>query len=164
MLKAVHDFIASQLQSHAERATDEGRELRLAAAALRVEVSRIDGTVGPEELGAMRAGIRELLELSAAETDELIGLAEQRSLQAVSLYELASVVDRWMPPRGKQRLVELLWLVAFADGRKNALEEQVIRTIAGLLHVPHADFVAARKRARDAGPPKPARTGGSGEA
>jgi uncharacterized tellurite resistance protein B-like protein len=42
--------------------------------------------------------------------------------------------------------------VAFADARKDALEEHMVRKIAGLLHVPHPDFIEAKQRARGARP------------
>lgn len=41
-----------------------------------------------------------------------------------------------------------MWLVAFADSEKHPLEEHLIRRIAGLLHVPHPDFIDAKLRAR----------------
>ena len=44
--------------------------------------------------------------------------------------------------------MELLWLVAFADGKKDPEEEHLVRKIAGLLHVPHPDFIDAKLRAR----------------
>ena len=51
-------------------------------------------------------------------------------------------------PDQKKRVVELLWLVAFADSEKHAHEEHLVRKIAGLLHVPHPDFIDAKIRAR----------------
>jgi uncharacterized tellurite resistance protein B-like protein len=39
--------------------------------------------------------------------------------------------------------------VAFADAEKDAHEEQMVRRIAGLLHVPHPDFIDAKIKARE---------------
>lgn len=41
-----------------------------------------------------------------------------------------------------------MWLVAFADSEKHPLEEHLIRRLAGLLKVPHPDFIDAKIRAR----------------
>jgi uncharacterized tellurite resistance protein B-like protein len=38
--------------------------------------------------------------------------------------------------------------VSFADTVKQAEEEHVVRQIAGLLHVPHPDFIDAKLTAR----------------
>ena len=48
----------------------------------------------------------------------------------------------------KKEVVELLWRIAFADSRIEPHEEYQVRKIANLLHVPHADFIDAKRRAR----------------
>jgi uncharacterized tellurite resistance protein B-like protein len=48
-------------------------------------------------------------------------------------------------------VVEYLWQVAFADGRLDAHEQHFMRKIADLLYIPHADYVAAKQRARGSG-------------
>jgi uncharacterized tellurite resistance protein B-like protein len=75
-------------------------------------------------------------------------LAETASRSAVSLYEFTEVVDKAFSAEQKKRVVELLWLVAFADGHKDAHEEHLVRRIASLLHVKHPDFIDAKVRAR----------------
>ena len=97
----------------------------------------------------MRASLQGSFGLTADETDELLRLAEQQSREAASLYEFTALVDAGLDAAQKKRIVELLWLVAFADGHKDAHEEHLIRRIAGLLHVPHPDFIDAKRRARD---------------
>jgi uncharacterized tellurite resistance protein B-like protein len=132
-------------------ATANAREqaLRLAAAALLFEIVRADASVTHEELTVMRAALQSTFELSPGETDELVRLAEAQSKSASSLYEFTSLVDAGLDAAQKKRIVELLWLVAFADGRKDAQEEHLVRRIAGLLHVPHPDFIDAKLRARE---------------
>ena len=122
--------------------------LRVAAAALLFEIVRADASVEQTELTVMRAALQSSFDLSAEETDELVRLAEAQSKSAASLYEFTSLVDAGLDAPQKKRIVELLWLVAFADGRKDAHEEHLVRRIAGLLHVPHPDFIDAKQRAR----------------
>jgi uncharacterized tellurite resistance protein B-like protein len=80
--------------------------------------------------------------------DDLLRAAEESSKRAISLYEFTQVVDTEFSAEDKKRVVELLWLVAFADAAKEPLEEHMIRKIAGLLHVSHPDFIQAKIRAR----------------
>jgi len=47
-------------------------------------------------------------------------------------------------------VVEMLWRVAFADGRIDRYEEALVRKIAELIYVPHRDFIRARHRVQDA--------------
>jgi uncharacterized tellurite resistance protein B-like protein len=127
---------------------DKEYGLRLAAAALLFEVVRADAMVKDEERTVMRAAVQSAFGLSQADGEELVRLAEQASLHSASVYEFTHVVDQALPLEDKKRLVELLWLVAFADAEKDAAEEQMVRRIAGLLHVPHPDFIDAKIRAR----------------
>jgi uncharacterized tellurite resistance protein B-like protein len=150
MLSSLRRLFQERVAPDLAAAQPETREhgLRLAAAALLFEVVRADADVKPEELAVMRTAVQSAFGLPAAETDELVRLAGEASRSAASVYELTEVVDRELDADRKKRLVELLWLVAFADAEKTADEEHMIRRIAGLLHVPHPDFIDAKIRAR----------------
>ena len=128
------------------------RGLRLAAAALLFEVVRADGVVKDDERTVMRAAVQSTFALSEEEGEAgeaLVRLAEDASRHSASIYEFTHIVDRELALEDKKRLVELLWLVAFADARKDAAEEHMVRKIADLLHVPHPDFIDAKIRARE---------------
>lgn len=129
-------------------AGDPGRRLRLAAAALLVEVMRADPEVRDEERTVVRTALQGTFGLPLDETEELVRLAEAEADAATSLYEFTSLVDKGLSLEEKKRIVELMWLVAFADAEKHPLEEHLIRRIAGLLNVPHPDFIDAKIRAR----------------
>jgi uncharacterized tellurite resistance protein B-like protein len=131
-----------------DRPGDHEHDLRLATAALFFEVVRADGSVGDDERRALRAAIDRTFDLPADEVDELLRSAEEKSREAASLYEFTHLVDQKLGPEDKIRIVELLWSLAFADDRKDPLEEHLVRTVAGLLHVSHAHFIDAKIRAR----------------
>jgi uncharacterized tellurite resistance protein B-like protein len=152
MLDTIRDFFRKRIEPAAAGPPESAeRALRLAAAALLFEVVRADGEVKPEERTVMRAAVQSTFDLSEGETRELIELAEAESRAAVSVFEFTRTLDEAFSPEQKKRLVELLWLVAFADSRKQAEEEYLVRKIAGLLHVPHPDFIDAKIRAREQG-------------
>ena len=94
----------------AERPEDHERDLRVATAALFFEVVRADGTVADEERRALRAAIESTFDIPAAEVDELMRVAEEKSREAASLYEFTHLVDKRLGPEDKKRIVELLWL------------------------------------------------------
>jgi uncharacterized tellurite resistance protein B-like protein len=98
----------------------------------------------------MQAAVRSTFDLTPEDEAELVRLGEEASTRSVSLYEFTQVLREAASPDERRRVVELLWLVAFADTRKDPVEEHMIRRIAGLLDVAQPDFIAARQRARDA--------------
>ena len=151
MFESLRQLFESKVARPAqEPGAEREHALRVAAAALMFEIVRADAAVRDEELTVMRASLQGAFGLSREETEELVRLAEQQSRSAASLYEFTALVDAGLDAVQKKRVVELLWLVAFADGTKDANEEHLVRRIAGLLHVPHPDFIEAKRRARDA--------------
>jgi uncharacterized tellurite resistance protein B-like protein len=151
MLESLRHLFESKVAQPAQHpGADRDHALRVAAAALMFEIVRADAAVRDEELTVMRTSLQSAFGLSRDETEELVRIAEQQSRSAASLYEFTSLVDEGLDAEQKKRVVELLWLVAFADGTKDALEEHLVRKIAGLLHVSHPDFIDAKRKARDA--------------
>lgn len=149
MIDALKAFFQSQANPAAPPSRDAAEKaLRLAAGVLLFEVVRADHKIEESERTVMRAALQSTFGLTAEETSDIVRLAEEQSRAAGSLYEFTSQVDSRFDADQKKRVVELLWLVAFADGTKDAHEEHMIRKIAGLLHVAHPDFIDAKLRAR----------------
>lgn len=133
------------------RAADEGRgdtehALRLATAALLVEMTRADFHVESEERTAVHNALRRVFGLSAEETAELVELAEQDASGASSLFQFTHLIDTHFSPKRKAYVVEMLWRVAFADGVMDKYEEYLVRKVADLLHVSHQDFLQTKHR------------------
>jgi uncharacterized tellurite resistance protein B-like protein len=148
MLDSLKRLFESGAPARSDSPEDAERTLRLATAALLFEVVRSDGSVAEAERSVLRAAVQSTFALSAGEIDELLREAEAASTRAVSLYDFTRVLQAALGPADKKRIVELLWLVAFADDRKDALEEHMVRKVAGLLGVAHPDFIDAKLRAR----------------
>ena len=127
---------------------DVGRddEMKLAAAALMVESAFMDGEFDDAE----RATISELLKsqfgLSTEESDQLIAVAEQAVQESGQLYEFTRVVKDRYSADERVWMIEMIWQVAYADGRVDHFESNLIRRVAGLLYVSDRDRGEAKKR------------------
>jgi len=89
--------------------------------------------------------------LTAKELDTLLRFATEEARQAADYYQFTSLINRHFSAEQKIGVIENLWQVAFADGRLDAHENHFMRKIADLLYIPHADYVAAKQRARGSG-------------
>ena len=146
MLKAITDFFERQLGGSA--ASDRNAHtIELATAALLAEMARIDGSIDSAEREAAIRAVREKLGLSQAESDQLFALAEAEARQATDYFQFTSLINRHFDAGQKARVIELMWRVALVDGEIDAHERHLIRRIADLIHVPHADLVHAQRRA-----------------
>jgi uncharacterized tellurite resistance protein B-like protein len=126
------------------------RSLRLATAALLIEVTRADSQVAEVEQAVVTRALKETFGLSDAETAELVALAEEQAREATSLYQFTYLIDKGFDPDRKRGVVALLWRVVFADSRMEAHEEALVRKVADLIHVPHEDYINTKLAARDA--------------
>ena len=135
--------------SNAADPTAARRKLELATAALLVEVMRSDG-VAETERAAVEAAVGIRFGLAGDEARSLVAEAEAEVRDAVGYYPFTSLINRHFSADDKERIVELLWQVAYVDATLSAHEQHVIRKVADLLHLSHAAYVGAKLRAKDA--------------
>jgi len=133
----------------AQSAADHAHALQLAAAVLLVEVMRAQPDVSPAEREATLTALRRRFALDAAELAHLVALAEGQAAQANDFYRFTSQLNDHCSQPDKVALVEAMWQVAYADGALDAHENHVISKVAGLLHVTHGEYIAAKLRARE---------------
>jgi len=148
MLDALKRFFDRELAGPGNGAGDQHR-LQVATAALLVEVMRLDGSPEASRQAILRS-VKAKFELSDDEADTLVRLAEEEARESVGHYDFTSLINQSYTPAQKARVVEFMWQVAYADTELSANEQHVIRKIADLLYVPHADYIAAKLRAREA--------------
>jgi uncharacterized tellurite resistance protein B-like protein len=148
MLRALKQFFDQNIVN--DRSTEPEHALRLATAALLVEVVRIDGDSAPQERDVALRAVHEKFGLSQAQADELLQLAEAEMTTANDYYQFTSLINQHFSQPQKERMVELMWQVAYADAELSAHELHLMRKVAGLLHVPDSAYIAAKMRAKDA--------------
>ena len=139
-------------ESRPEAGEDEAsiaERCRLAAAALLIETARADFIQDAGEQSAMEKLLTKALDLSTDAVHGLIEQASQRVDEATSLYEFTRVINDHYTPAQKQLLITGMWRVAYTDGDLDKYEEHLIRRVAELIYVPHADYIRSKLEARD---------------
>lgn len=148
MLKAIKDFVTQQIMAPVERGNSTGEHaLRLATAALLVEMSRQDEKILPVEKAAVAGALKDKFDLSEDEVGTLYTLAEAEVKEAIDYYQFTSLIKENFSPEQKEKVVELLWQVAAADGHIDTYEEHMVRRISELLYLSHSAFIRAKHRA-----------------
>jgi uncharacterized tellurite resistance protein B-like protein len=150
VLSAIQDFFRSKIEPDMEAGPDQ-HGLQLATAALMFEMLRADDDEHPEERNTLEQALRTCFALREDETRQLAQLAEREAAESVSLYQFTGLINRHFSPNEKIRVVEMLWQVAYADGRLDRYEEALVRKVADLIHVPHREFMQAKHRVLKAG-------------
>ena len=123
---------------------DAGREdpakLRVAIAALLVEMSRADYDVDEEERTMVEHLLRDHFLIEQAEAESLLSIADERADQAVSLHEFTRAVHENLSDPQKHRLLEMLLRVALSDGHFDKHERHLLSKISDLIYVRRADY------------------------
>ena len=125
-----------------EQVTEES--LHLACAALFVEMMYMDDKTRAEEQDMILKSVSDIFSLSAEEASTLISLATQQRKQATDYYQFTSLINKGFTQEQKITLIKTLWKIAYADGELDMYEENMVRKMADLLHVPHLEFIKTK--------------------
>jgi len=152
MIDGIRDFFAQMIAPAAgESGIASQHALHLATAALLLEMMRMDSSVTAAETATVTDALQTRFGLDAAQVGTLMALAAEEAKQATDYFQFTSLINRHFSREQKIEVVENLWQVAFADGHLDAHEQHFMRKIADLLYISHADYVAAKQRARGTG-------------
>ncbi len=121
-------------------------EFHLAAAALLVEAASIDGAFDDSERARILDFAERRLELSDEEAKTLLLAAETAVGNTTQLFGFTSTIKNSFSYEERVELIETLWEVVYADGTADPYENQLMRSIGGLIHVTDRDRGLARKR------------------
>jgi uncharacterized tellurite resistance protein B-like protein len=147
MLKQIKTFFEQNLLAGPTESTDASEHrLRLAVAALLLEMTRMDDEIHDEERQRVEQGVREQFELTADETAALIELAEAERHDATDYFQFTSLINEGYGAEQKAALIDHLWRIAYADKVLHRYEEHLVRKISELLYVPHSVYIAAKHR------------------
>ncbi len=126
----------------------EGEELdeaRVCATALLVEAALADGIYADIESKLICSIVADTFGLDEQACVTLLDAAEARAEGAVDHHTLTRVVKR-LPLDEREKLIESLWRVVFADGEESPFEEAFVRRISALVAVDDRTSRLARKR------------------
>lgn len=145
-LKDLFDAIRPPVESGSTEAQEHA--LQLATAVMMVEVMRSDPDTDDRERQATISALREKFSLKQDEVERLLELAERTAEDANDYHRFTSRINRGFSREQKTRIIEYMWRIAHADGAVSAHENHLMRKVAALLYISHADYVGARMRAK----------------
>lgn len=146
MFDAFKSFVADLAGGDKRPEQFDENDYRLAAAALLLHAAAIDGKVAVVERDTLHLLLKQRFDLDDAATNKLIDAATAAEHEAVDLYHFTRLLNRAMDEPGRLRLIEMMWQIAFADGRVTEFEENLIWRAADLLGISSRERIALRQR------------------
>jgi uncharacterized tellurite resistance protein B-like protein len=168
MFDQIRNFVA-ELTGAPEARSFSPDDYRLAAVSLLVHLASADGDFSAPEQRRLRDIIETRFGLDDNTTTRLIQIGEAQDRQAVDFYHFTHALTKALDQDGRQKIITMMWEIAFADGTVTEVEESVIARIADLLGVSRQDRLRLRQQIADqvaagtafAGPWAPAAAKGS---
>ena len=148
MLAAIRQFF--DRLTDADDTVDMGEEeVRLAVAALLYHVIAVDGVVTPAESATLGELLKSRFGLDIQTTRSLVAAAETADEEAVDLYRFTSLLKQRLDIADRERIIEMMWRLVFADGGMHEFEENVVWRVAELLAVPSQVRIRLKQAVRD---------------
>ena len=146
MLEAFRNFVAEFVDGGKHPSQFAENDYRLAAVALLVHAATIDGDMSSSERDTLHAVVKQRFGLEDAVADELIDKATEAEHKSVDLYHFTSLLNRVLDEEGRARIIEMMWQIVYADGRRDELEDNLLWRAADLLGVSQRQRIELRQR------------------
>ncbi len=148
MLARIREFL-DRLAGDDEPTKVDEEEIRLAVAALLYHVIAVDGVVSEEERSLFTELLKKQFDLDPSATNALVEAAETADAEAVDLYSFTSVLKRRLEVADRERIIEMMWRLVYADGGVHEFEDNVVWRVAELLSVPSTVRIRLKQTARN---------------
>jgi uncharacterized tellurite resistance protein B-like protein len=146
MLDSLKLFFADLAGGTKHQAHFAEHDYQLAAAALLIHVTTIDGDMSARERSKLHTILRSTFALDDRATEELIDNATVADREAVDLYHFTRLLNRSLDEEGRRRMVEMMWQIVYVDGCVSEFEDNVVWRAADLLGVSSRERIEMRQR------------------
>ena len=126
-------------------------DARLALSALLVRVARSDGHYDPEEIDRIDRIVATRYGLTPTEARALRAQAEGLESEAPDTVRFTRAIKESVAYEDRIGVIEALWAVVLADGKRDHHEDSVLRLVANFLGVNDRDSALARQRVEQKG-------------
>ena len=123
--------------------------LRLATAAILLDIAYADGSFTPAEDGDVVGFLKSSFALDDEAARELLKAAEELRTQTIDHFALTNFIRRNASLQQRIDIVKTMWRVVYADGRLTDYENYLVRKLADLLGLEHHVMIAAKVEVLD---------------
>ena len=139
MIKRIFEQVVVAISSKSAPAEDDSarqKGIRLATAVLMLDVARADHVFDETEFDEVLELVEKHISVFLPTTPPSSSTkrtTKQKNL--TSLHEFTQLLHNNLDEDEKSRIVEMLWKIAYADGRLDKYEDSLVLKISDLLHV-----------------------------
>jgi uncharacterized tellurite resistance protein B-like protein len=118
--------------------------LRLATAAVLLDIAYADGQFSPTEDGNVAGFLAERFSLSDDDARELMEAADEIRKKTVDHFALTHYIRKNAPLAERIEIVKTMWRLVYSDGTLTDYEGYLVRKLADLLGLEHPVMIDAK--------------------
>ncbi len=128
---------------------DRQHDVRVAGCALLLEIATIDGEFSDEEKDLIVKILKDEYGLDDEDALALVQDARKEVEQSIDLWQFTNLINKNYSLEEKIRIIEMIWMVIYADGRLEKHEDYLVHNLAGLLRLEHRHLIEAKLKIKE---------------
>jgi len=121
-------------------------KIALAAAVLLLEVAYADGEFHRAEQELIGTLLKQHFQVDEEFQVELLELAQQARENSSDLHQFTKEINWEFSQPEKERIIEAIWQLVYADGRLSRYEVALMRQLGSLIGLSHRQLIDAKLR------------------
>lgn len=142
MIDLIKKIMGSKETSNGKQA--EAGNINLATCALLLELANIDGKFSKKERDNITEIFKTKYTLREEEINELIKSSEAELEKSIGLWQFTNIINQNYSIEDKLKVIEIVWEVAYSDGRLEKHEDYLAHKVASLLRLSHKQLIDAK--------------------
>ena len=149
MVDLVKKFFG-KMTEHAPAGREESfHDVRIATCALLLEMSQIDGDFSESEREGILSIIKRDYEVDDEHTTAIIEAADKELKGSLDLWQFTNLINHNYTQEEKIKIIEMVWRIAYTDGRLDKHEDFLVHKLANLLRLTHRQLIDAKIKVRE---------------
>ena len=124
--------------------TKQPDPMRLATAAVLLDIAYADGSLAPSEDEDIVEHLQRAFGLDGEMAQELLKAAEEIRSRTIDHFALTNLIRRNATLAERIEIVKTMWRIVYADGKLTDYESYLVRKLADLLGLEHKVMIEAK--------------------
>ena len=128
----------------------EGRcqNIQVATCAVLLEMAKIDSEFSEEEQESLISILKKRYGLSNEDTEELILVSNEELEGSIDLWRFTNLINRNYAIEEKLEIIRTVWEIAYADGKLDQHEDNLMHKLANLLRLSHRQLIETKLKVK----------------
>ncbi|MCD6152890.1 MAG: TerB family tellurite resistance protein [Syntrophobacterales bacterium] len=149
MIPLVEKFFGKMTNNTSDVSEKPPHDIRIATCALLLEMSQIDGEFSESERKSILSIITKDYHLDNKYATAILEAADEELKKNLDLWQFTNLINRNYTHEEKIKIIEMVWRIAYTDGRLDKHEDSLVHKLADLLHLTHRQLIDTKMRVRE---------------